>query len=273
MIQEIHLLPSETQLFQIEQTERIHRGKTTTRFQLVNHNSVLQNILKKRVDCTVVFKGCDVLVSREFRARGRCKDCEAEVKVCSENNHKTLLIYRGDAQKLHTYDKKRRIDSVLRDELVIELEKSSAYNIQTELANNEVEERCAQIPSLNALRILKHKHLKRKRLDSMPTMAVRKMFYSPKMKKAIKAVATDPFHVFYWTQHQVAWLTHYKKNERVVLSIDATGSIVRPINLAAEVGVHNLQSPSIFLYLITATTQSGASVPVCQMLSADQHSR
>lgn len=67
----------------------------------------------------------------------------------------------------------------------------------------------------------------------------------------------------YWTpEQQQMYVTRCKKDSNAILTIDATGSIVKR---------DKQQDSHVFLYQCMLVTQEG-SVPVFQMVSADQRS-
>lgn len=82
----------------------------------------------------------------------------------------------------------------------------------------------------------------------------------------IREVGADPFFVHYHSDFQLEWYKKYCKLERSVLSIDATGAVVASVIPPKDSISANVKSPN-FLYLLKASTATGSSVTVGQMIS------
>lgn len=82
----------------------------------------------------------------------------------------------------------------------------------------------------------------------------------------IREVGADPFFVHYHSEFQLMWYKKYCKNERSVLSIDATGGVLASVVPANDAILACDKKPN-FLYLLKASTRTGSSVTVGQMIS------
>lgn len=273
----ITLDKNECECFEPRVQEVHKRSKLVQKtFLQVGWSNVLFQILNKHIllKCIINFKRADVYTNGEFRAIGYCPECEAKYKIESKNKRSVLVVSITKGKGKHTGLVKRRLLFGRLDDLKMKLKHKAAYNIRNEMCESEENKNIMRrnVPTLNAM-----KQIRKKRNAEMPrclTTSLRKMMYSPEFYDCIKEIATDPFHLFYWTPFQKAWFMQHMKHERVVLSIDATGSIVLPINANAELEIaEKIPTAAIFLYLIVAKTSTGSSVPVGQMLSADQHSK
>lgn len=127
---------------------------------------------------------------------GVCRS-RADVNINSTKSRKVLKYYASNSKKPHTFLKKRRINFQMKETLIKQLRHDTVYKVQAKLTNKEKQvEQCRQISNLNALWQLKHKDNVKKGIDSIPTMPVWKMLYSPEYYNTIKEVCTDPFYVF-----------------------------------------------------------------------------
>lgn len=112
---------------------------------------------------------------------------------------------------------------------MLQLNTQSAHAVRVSLVNtfhpdNEEMKSNPFVPSLNALRLLKHKENKIE-TDSMDTLLEWK---DTKYQKVILAVAHSPFYLIYRTVLQESWYVAQSKRNAMRISIDATGRIVKP---------------------------------------------
>lgn len=81
------------------------------------------------------------------------------------------------------------------------------------------------VPTSNTLRVLKNRAFTKKEAVMEEILE----WKDGKHKNVITAVSVSPFYVIYRTALQLAWyLTETKKHGKIAISIDATGSVVRP---------------------------------------------
>lgn len=98
------------------------------------------------------------------------------------------------------------------------------------------------------------------------------MKYDPSYNGAIKEVSTDPFSVLFWSKEQQFY---YSQIQNPCISVDATGGLISTSGLLSDIKTElkvDVRLPHIFLHLISVKNRDGNSVPVGQMLSAQQDS-
>jgi len=119
-------------------------------------------------------------------------------------------------------------------------------------------------PSLNALRIIKHRALAKEYLNENPLISVTLFKGTPPYNNIIRDIGHDRFFMHYWSTREINNYRNYCKITSVpTLSIDATGSVVKKINLFSRRQTHN-----IFLYQIAVYDQKNQNqFAVAHMLS------
>lgn len=100
------------------------------------------------------------------------------------------------------------------------------------------------------------------------------MKYSPEYHDEIKEIVFDPFFLIFWSQSQKFVYSQINKRGRTCISMDATGGLVSNDGMLpyTESG-KKISLPHIFLYLICVKNENGKSIPVAQMLSAQQDTK
>lgn len=154
-----------------------------------------------------------------------------------------------------TFCKRRRIGVEQKKKLLEQLKFKTAYNVQNELLNqidNKDPLQLKEIPSTKALTEMKIRNCK---IIEQPTFAVRRMMYDPQYSCVLKNISTDPLQIMYWAPLQVAWFNLYKKNEDVILILDATGGLVKRVDLQKELNVETRKAASVFFYTVVAKTK------------------
>lgn len=102
----------------------------------------------------------------------------------------------------------------------------------------------SHIPSLNALRLIKHKILKNDQLHENPIISISLLKGTIPYNNIIKDIGYDRFFMHYWTTSELNSYRVYAKQTAVpTISIDATGSVVKKMILFSGRQTHN-----IFLY-------------------------
>ena len=90
----------------------------------------------------------------------------------------------------------------------------------------------ASLPTLNALRIMKCRTLQSNRLDGDPILSIIKMKENAPYNTILQDIGYDPFFLHYWSAAQINAYRLYTTQTRVSrISIDATGSVIKPIHL------------------------------------------
>ncbi len=133
--------------------------------------------------------------------------------------------------------KKRRLLPYEREKFAKKMvdEKLSAIRIRSQEAARIMtpgDPEPSTLPSLNALRLIKSHAKQISHLDQDPIMSVVKMKGNAPFNSIIHDVGYDPFFIHYWSVAQLNAYRIYSRSTQVTqVSIDATGNIVRPINL------------------------------------------
>ncbi|CAG9790273.1 unnamed protein product [Diatraea saccharalis] len=122
------------------------------------------------------------------------------------------------------------------------------------------------LPTVGCLRQIKYENRKSSYYDSNEMMALWIMSTLDSFKKIIRLVSLLPLNVYYWSPEQDKYYKDYSRNERTVLSIDATGSIFKPVG----VGNINLSKQIFFYSCVMASCYNESSVPIAQLIS-DSH--
>lgn len=128
---------------------------------------------------------------------------------------------------------------------------SSSYiqKIEAKKIMNYGDPEPSNLPTLNALRVLKYKKKQKDKIHQDPIIALAKLKGSTPYNKIIHEISYEHFFVHYWTKWTTTEINTYrlytKKNKLPRISIDATGGIVRKANL-----ISGRKTSSIFLYEI-----------------------
>lgn len=219
-------------------------------------------VRETKSECCYAFKKVDIIGS-EFSTKVNCAECLGTVFVNSQQNRSKLMLQIVDSEIPHTFTKKRR------------LAKERAANLIDDL-NHDMDGDLDKLPrdfvGHKSLQNLKYRSNAKR--DSAIT-ELRKMKNLPQYNTTIKEVCCDPFRVMFWSKEQIFCFCQLKKNQRVILSFDATGGLVSRTSLTQDVRKFfetPPEIPHIFLYLICMKNEHGVSVPLGQMISASQDS-
>lgn len=226
-----------------------------------------------RSSCCLTFKRGDVVNGinnngKEISIKdAHCKECKGRFKITSSKNIKILTIEMFDVNSsLHSFKTKRRLNKNNIGKIRKLVRHEKPFNVRNAMnAQDDLSFERRDTPSLESLKKQKYKHRAEERFDKDIITSLLKMKASIDFAQCIHDVSISPFHVAYWTAQQQMFFANYKKNNKVILSIDATGSVVKPIDLYSQKGQH------IFLYMITAKRPNQRSVPVGQFITSDQH--
>lgn len=229
---------------------------------------VLFTILKREslATCPFNFHRADIK-NGEFRTIAKCRDCSATIDIKSKY---TITEIHLKINKKDSHCKSvRRVTSHKAQILSQQMQSKSAYNIylnQSEQIPDDAKQLPADFVSLKNLSKIKSRH---NLAEGSAIHVLRTMKYSN--NGAIKEVATDPFVVIFWSKQQVHC---YAQTLNQCISLDATGGIVKNDAVFTDIRccVPDSTAPHVFLYLISLKTNNGSSVPVGQMISAQQDS-
>lgn len=264
--------------FQIERvlSGKKHRDKVKTGWS-TRLNEIVWNEFKS--DCSWSFKRADV-VSKEVVVNGKCssKLCAAVISVQTSNNLSKAKISIEDFDGNVKHEgKKRRIAGDKKSEIGNKLKNSSAFKVRNEIVKESMvpgDVEPAHLPTLNALRIQKHRNRMKDR-PADPYQSLAEMA-EQEFRKTIHFIGFNPFSVIYSTPLQRKWYRTQTTGGRRVISIDATG--IKPIppkgSRVSDKKSAKSSEPkykSIFLYVIMS--HGAVPVPVGVMLSQDHTMR
>lgn len=216
---------------------------------------------------------------------GYCSQKDCHVKITATLPHRSdnllVLIENFDKSLIHDPKIKRRIDLKKKMDLICKLKQSSAYSVESELADAAMSNNCpmpAHVPSKNALRIIKSRSQCPSDHNAILAIENLRNVYP----NCIQNSGSNPFFVFYSTDLQKAWYKSEAGRKRLVISIDASGIGVRSPTSNTKyiflyvICAHGNFLPHIiqiiyFTYFIQIIYFLGVhkSVPVAQMLSQD----
>lgn len=193
---------------------------------------VLNNLLWQhlRLPCVWAFKRARHRVNDVY-CTGRCTVCKANLHIRCVHGTQVLKVeidnYRENT--VHPPNKKRRIQKHQRDEIVNLLEKDSSHATRSKLANDLMEYGDGEpphLPTLNAMRIMKHKNVIKDAVHKNPIQALIELKKST--VKCIQSIGASPFFVFYSSALQGAWYKSISSHKWTTISIDATGVQLKP---------------------------------------------
>lgn len=153
---------------------------------------------------------------------GSCVQCQLVITCIAEKKKLKFTIQNDDAGVLHDPKHRRRMNQFDKDKLQAMLKGRSAFDVHNQLADELMvagDPICPLIPTHNSLRIHKHETDTSKESTIEALLSLKKQY-----PNEIGSIGLDPFHCFYSTELQKAYLKgecHGKK--RITLSIDATG--------------------------------------------------
>lgn len=208
----------------------------------------------------------------EIYCYGHCIECLAIVEtntVSSENNILlNLNISGGNENMVHTHKRKRKITGQNKILIREKLKYRSALDVHTEMANEMIDEDGLQpghMPDRSTLNQIKYKDSTEQFSKNDPLLSIYHLM-NDKLKGIVTDIGMAPFFVFYLLPLQREWFRQENKQRYTAISIDATGSIVKPPK-SSLLSKHNDKPAHIFLYNIMAKTENNKSVAVGQMLS------
>lgn len=202
--------------------------------------------------------------------RGKCRCGTSMVgEIDASNEESTFAEFKCT---LRTADAngmcgKRYLRNPLRQRVARELQHKSAVVYQAEKANELKREGDPDPPHLYSLPVLNtaKKELKASKFltpDPIISLGIKKSY---SLRNDIQSIGLDPFYVHYGTNHQNHMYREYTRKFPPCISIDATGSICKPIEKPDK-----RISPHIFLYQCVINFEKN-QFPVTQILSEVQN--
>ncbi|CAH1113199.1 unnamed protein product [Psylliodes chrysocephalus] len=202
------------------------------------HNKIEKALRSLGYKCTFIFKRCKITLCGKYFATiyGLCKECKSVLSGYIETepgeNENVTIIFEcmGNFSITHNIAKRPIFGSERKkigEELITTNIAPSQYRRLR--AVNEIQEgiESSSLPKLEVIRKIKHESQSELRLNKDPILAVQILKNNPDMKGCIKNIGLDPFFVYLWTNTQLHVFNKYCKEDYGILSIDATGGIVR----------------------------------------------
>lgn len=245
-------------------------GRSRTRMES-GWTDAMSNIIRDYTGapCLLNFMHYNIVVN-EITTTAKCGECHGFIKVISSNDRSTLKISIEYGSGEHTHTKFRRLTQARANDVREKLRDSNVHKVYMAQAKN------ISISDDN----LPRDHLTKKSIANIqhranatavsPVDSLRAMKYNSEHSDSIHEISTDPFCVLFWSNDQKHY---YFQTKNKCISIDATGGLIKNSSLLTDIRAklqHDIVLPHVFLYLISVKSQGGSSVPVGQMLSAQQ---
>lgn len=212
-----------------------------------------------------------------LRVWGKCTECNNKINVYSVNKPTEdgldIYVSTNDTTNIK-HNKKRQLRGIRRANVVKELCASSVYSWRKEKANELM-----QFGDLEPAHLYKETVLRKaKQIEkdrnlglinvSDPVISIGNLKYKTEFAGCIRDIGMDKLFVMYWSNEQIFLYNKFIKQQgnitrhstKNVLSIDATGSLIRRIT--RQDGSSNV----IFLYQVVAPF-NGKILPICQLIS------
>lgn len=223
------------------------------------------------------FKQYSISMNTHITCVGSCKQCEALVKVIiSWPSDKIAqckcIITNYDKNFIHTPTRKIKLSPVQRTEIAEELKHVSAISYRNSMANdnlfvNSDEPEPTHLPTTGCLRQIKHEHKNSSLFHQNQILSLWLMTQMSPYKEAIQHISVYPFYIYYWDPCQDKYCKEFKKTEKLIVSIDATGSIFKTLGPLYNVTI----TKHILFYVCVMKTYEGhSSIPLTQMVSESQ---
>jgi hypothetical protein len=211
-----------------------------------------------KLSCCITYKRTKVYPTGDvfLKMYGSCSCCHSILKgeILNQPVEECRVIIRCTIEGPYTQctiRKKRRVIGEKKDIYLDKLLKqnmSAAYVQRLEakkiMEYGDVEP--SHIPTLNALRVMKYKENKKNRLNDDQILAITIMKETSPYNNILRDIGYDRFFLHYWSTPEVNSYRNYCKNTKTpTISIDATGGLIKNINL-----ISGRQTGSLFLYQI-----------------------
>lgn len=225
-----------------------------------------------KLPCAFRFKNAKIDRTGEpfLTIKGQCTECKIEIYLYSLTEptadgidfHVSTLDTRG---LIHI--KKRQLRGDRRKQVAEELKGKSAYLWQREAAHKRMnfdDNKPADLYSSEVLRKVIQETIEKElglKSGDNPIISLFKVAQSPEYAGSIREICLYKPFIMYWLPEQIALYNLWLKNDKIgSISIDATGSITKPLPTADG-------SKSI-IYLYQAVTNYNDKIfPLFQMIS------
>lgn len=259
-------------IFEIETRQRMHRGKSVkSRLVKFGWSGPLTAFLWKKtdLDCKFDLRVAYITKNEVIKTTGAC-GCGAILGIaCRENN---LDVDIKNIDKSFKHERRYQVTGERRKSIAEQLMHDSALKVRTKTINELVPDNVTLrtnhiplLPTANTYRKIKSEMNENR--DPIDTLLDWKdSIYT----NVISLVSVSPLTIHYRTAIQLAYYVAERKKHRMCVSIDATGSLVKPPRNSQEID-GKIKLKHVFLYTIMAKNNS-KSVAVAQMITQDQSS-
>jgi hypothetical protein len=238
---------------------------------------------KTDLDCTFSFKNNYVptdLVNDDIKCTGSCTQCKANLllkispRTVDDSYKVTLDLTNFKKDYIHDSRTKNKLTSNRVNFIKDKLKHEKPLKVRNLLADEMMRmyntKEPSTLPKLKNLRKYRYESKSALQFDRNTILSLYSMACSPPYDNFIKKLSLVPFILYFWTIEQSIYYDDILQDKYKILSIDATGSLFKPIKPPeANDFLKYKKYKHVFLYAIVAYT-SGPSVPICYMCS-DSH--
>ncbi|KAF0717390.1 jerky protein-like, partial [Aphis craccivora] len=197
-----------------------------------------------KLPCSMVYKHAKIYPNGQIflNILGHCSTCKSIFMgiLNSYPDENVRVIIRctmtGQFKNYRSYSKRRIIEEKKEDYInkLKTQNMAAAYIQRTEAkkVKDYGDNEPSHIPSLNALRLIKHKSLLKDHIHENPLISISLLKGTPPYNNIIREIGYDKFFMHFWTSAKINNYRNYLKTYSTpTISIDATGSVVKKINL------------------------------------------
>lgn len=220
--------------------------------------------------CPYNFHRADIK-GNEFKTVAICSECFSEIAVKSKHSITEIHLVINDRSDTNKCKMQFRRVTAHKAKILSQKMKSKTpfevYHDQSKDIPDDATKLPADFVSQKKLLNIKYRH---NSVEGTAIHYLRTMKYFS--DGSIKEVATDPLVALFWTKQQIHC---YAQTGNQRISFDASGGFIINDTVFTDLRCCLENTPNaqhVFLYLISLKTADGTSVPVGQMISAQQDS-
>lgn len=230
---------------------------------------------QKKAKCAWTFRHAYVNGHDSISFEGDCTECKAIFRGITNVDRTMISVIIKGYDENYNHVKRRQVTGERRKQIIGSLENESAFKVHRklvdELIDDENEGLVPHLPTMHALRQIKYTSSIEDGNGALQNILKWKNT-SVAFRDTILDVGCSPFFVKYQLPLQAEWYkSECQRNKKIAVSIDATGSIVKPPD-DSEISSKTHKPKHIFLYNMMAKTES-ESIPICQMITQKQTAR
>lgn len=223
----------------------------------------------KLAKCAYNFHRADIK-QFEFKTVAKCGNCSGSIDIKSKYGRTEIHLFVRQGQKTEACKNVRRLTTHKAKILHQKINEKTLYETFHEQSKHIPDDAIALPGDFVSMKSLSNIKTRHNLVEGTAIHNLRTMKYTG--DGAIKEVATDPLVVLFWTKQQIFC---YSQMQKPCISLDATGGIIKNDTVFTDTRCcipNTSKAPHVFLYLISLKTTDGTSVPVGQMISAQQDS-